>query len=66
MERAAERPPPGGIAAEAVLLRTMPELAEELEARGRTSSIPGRAIAGDYYALDWKPRPGAEADEAFR
>jgi hypothetical protein len=21
---------------------------------------------GDYYALDWKPRPGAEADEAFR
>ena len=21
---------------------------------------------GDYYSLEWKPRPGAEADEAFR
>lgn len=47
-----------------VLLRTMPELAEEL---GPVINAfdPWARDRGDYYSLAWKPRRGAEADEAF-
>ena len=61
---------PGGRAAEVsplkrVLLRTIPELGPEL-ARVVNVFDPWARSRGDYYSLDWKPRPGAEADEAFR
>ncbi len=48
-----------------VLLRTMPELAEEL-APVVNAFDPWARDRGAYYSLAWKPRPGAEADEAFR
>ncbi|HEY7141969.1 MAG TPA: peroxidase family protein [Methylomirabilota bacterium] len=65
-----ERAGPGGRAAEVspmkrVLLRTIPELGPEL-AHVVNAFDPWARDRGDYYALDWKPRPGAEADEAFR
>ncbi len=48
-----------------MLLRTIPDLAPEL---GQVVNVfdPWARDRGDYYTLDWKPRPGAEADEAFR
>jgi hypothetical protein len=47
-----------------VLLRTMPELAEELQ--GVVNAFdPWARERGEYYSLDWKPRAGAEKDEAF-
>jgi Animal haem peroxidase len=47
-----------------VLLRTMPELAEELQ--GVVNAFdPWARDRGEYYSLDWKPRAGAEGDEAF-
>ena len=48
-----------------VLLRTVPELAGEL---GPVVDVfdPWARDRGEYYALDWKPRPGAEGDESFR
>ncbi|MEO6554198.1 MAG: peroxidase family protein [Nitrospiraceae bacterium] len=47
-----------------VLLRTMPELAEELQ--GVVNAFdPWARDRGEYYSLDWKPRVGAEDDEAF-
>jgi hypothetical protein len=48
-----------------ILLRAIPALAAEL---GPVVNVfdPWARHRGDYYALDWKPRPGAEADEAFR
>ena len=47
-----------------VLLRTMPELAEELQ--GVVNAFdPWARDRGEYYSLDWKAREGAEADEAF-
>jgi len=47
-----------------VLLRTMPELAPEL---GPVVNVfdPWARDRGEYYSLQWKPRPGAETDEAF-
>ena len=62
------RPP--GRAAEAsplkrILLRTVPELAPEL-AHVVNVFDPWARDRGDYYTLHWKPRPGAEADDAFR
>ena len=48
-----------------ILLRTIPALAPEL-ARVVNVFDPWARDRGEYYALDWKPRPGAEADEAFR
>jgi hypothetical protein len=48
-----------------VLLRTIPELEPELAGVVNVFD-PWARDRGDYYALDWKPRRGAEADEAFR
>ena len=48
-----------------VLLRTVPELAGELAPVVNVFDPWARA-RGEYYSLEWKPRPGAEADEAFR
>jgi hypothetical protein len=47
-----------------VLLRTMPELAEELQ--GVVNAFdPWARDRGEYYSLQWKARPGAEEDKAF-
>jgi hypothetical protein len=47
-----------------VLLRTMPELAEELQ--GVVNAFdPWARDRGEYYSLEWKARAGAEGDEAF-
>ena len=47
-----------------VLLRTVPELEGELE--GVINAFdPWARDRGTFYCLDWKPRPGAEADPAF-
>jgi hypothetical protein len=48
-----------------VLLRTIPELAPELWSVVNTFD-PWARDRGDYYSLDWKPRAGAESDEAFK
>jgi len=48
-----------------VLLRTVPELAAELRPVVNVFD-PWARDRGEYYALDWKPRPGAEGDESFR
>jgi len=48
-----------------VLLRTMPELAPELE-HVVNAFDPWARDRGEYYSLGWKPRPGAETDPAFR
>jgi hypothetical protein len=48
-----------------VLLRAMPELTEEL-AKVVNAFDPWARDRGDYYSLAWKPRPGAESDEAFK
>ncbi|MDT7042933.1 peroxidase family protein [Candidatus Nitronereus thalassa] len=47
-----------------ILLRTMPELSGELE-HVVNAFDPWARDRGEYYSLDWKPRPGAEDDEAF-
>jgi len=47
-----------------VLLRTMPELAEELEHVVNVFD-PWARDRGEYYSIDWRPRPGAENDPAF-
>ena len=48
-----------------ILLRTIPELSAEL---GPVINAfdPWARDRGQYYTLDWKPRVGAETDEAFR
>jgi hypothetical protein len=48
-----------------VLLRTMPELRDELDLVVNAFD-PWARERGEYYTLAWKPRPGAEDDEAFR
>jgi hypothetical protein len=48
-----------------VLLRTMPELAPELDAVVNAFD-PWARRRGEYYDLQWQPRPGAEADPSFR
>jgi hypothetical protein len=48
-----------------VLLRTVPELKTELDSVVNVFD-PWARDRGDYYSLQWKPRPGAEADEAFK
>ena len=48
-----------------VLLRTMPELTPELNTVVNAFD-PWARDRGTYYTLDWKPRKGAESDEAFR
>jgi Animal haem peroxidase len=47
-----------------ILLRTMPELSGELE-HVVNAFDPWARDRGEYYTLDWKPRPGAEDDKAF-
>ncbi len=47
-----------------VFLRTMPELARQLEHVVNVFD-PWARDRGQYYTLEWKPRPGAEADPAF-
>jgi hypothetical protein len=47
-----------------VLLRTIPELAAQLQGVVNVFD-PWARDRGEYYSLDWKPRPGAESDEAF-
>lgn len=48
-----------------VLLRAAPELAPELSNVVNAFDPWGRD-RGEYYSLQWKPRPGAEGDEAFK
>ena len=47
-----------------VLLRAMPELAPEL-GPVMNAFDPWARDRGEYYSLAWKPRKGAESDEAF-
>ena len=47
-----------------VLLRNIPELSAELQTVVNAFD-PWARDRGEYYSLDWKPRPGAETDEAF-
>jgi hypothetical protein len=48
-----------------VLLRAIPELGPELE-NVVNAFDPWARARGDYYTLSWKPRPGAESDDAFK
>src|SRR5262245_47008186 len=48
-----------------VLLRTIPELKDELEDVINIFD-PWARDRGEYYSLQWKPRPGAESDPAFK
>jgi hypothetical protein len=48
-----------------VLLRTMPELKDELA--GVVNAFdPWARDRGNYYSLQWTPRKGAESDPAFK
>ena len=47
-----------------VLLRSMPELREELSSVINVFD-PWARDRGEYYSLKWTPRPGAESDPAF-
>ncbi len=48
-----------------VLMRALPELQPELDPVINVFD-PWARDPGDYYSLAWKPRPGAESDEAFK
>ncbi len=48
-----------------VLMRTIPELGAELDAVVNAFD-PWARNRGEYYTLDWKARPGAESDDAFK
>jgi hypothetical protein len=48
-----------------VLLRNVPELRNELE-YVMNAFDPWARDHGEYYSLAWKPRAGAESDEAFQ
>jgi hypothetical protein len=47
-----------------VLLRTMPELRDELD-HVVNAFDPWARDRGQYYSLNWKPRPDATADPSF-
>ncbi len=47
------------------LLRAMPDLGPEL-ANVINAFDPWARARGEYYTLDWKPRPGAESDPSFK
>ena len=47
-----------------VLLRNIPELEDELR-HVVNAFDPWARDRGEYYTLQWKPRPGAESDPAF-
>ena len=48
-----------------VLMRVIPELESEL-AHVVNAFDPWARDRGEYYSLEWRPRRGAEDDEAFR
>ena len=48
-----------------VLLRTMPELRDELSTVANAFD-PWSRDRGSYYSLEWKPRPDAKSDKAFQ
>jgi hypothetical protein len=48
-----------------VLMRNIPELAPELS-HVVNAFDPWARDRGEYYSIDWKPRPGAESDPAFK
>jgi hypothetical protein len=48
-----------------VLLRTMPELKDELKTVV-SAFDPWARDRGTYYSLEWKPRPDAADDPAFK
>jgi hypothetical protein len=48
-----------------VLMRTMPELSGELQ-HVVNAFDPWARDRGAYYTLEWKPRPDAQSDEAFK
>jgi hypothetical protein len=48
-----------------VLLRAMPELEPEL-AHVVNAFDPWARDRGEYYSLDWRPRPDAQADPSFK
>jgi hypothetical protein len=48
-----------------ILLRNIPELAPELDSVINAFD-PWARDRGQYYTLAWKPRPGAESDDAFK
>ncbi len=48
-----------------ILLRNIPELSSEL-ATVVNAFDPWARDRGEYYSIEWKPRPGAESDDAFR
>jgi hypothetical protein len=48
-----------------ILLRNIPELAPELDTVVNAFD-PWARDRGQYYTLAWKPRPGAESDDAFK
>jgi hypothetical protein len=47
-----------------VLLRTIPALAGELASVVNVFD-PWARDRGEYYSLEWRPRPGAEGDPSF-
>jgi len=47
------------------LMRNTPELAPELQ-HVVNAFDPWARSRGEYYSLEWKPRPGAESDPAFQ
>ncbi len=48
-----------------VLMRNVPELKPELDSVVNAFD-PWARDRGEYYTLAWKPRPGAESDDAFK
>jgi hypothetical protein len=48
-----------------LLLRNLPELADELK-QVVNAFDPWARARGEYYTLDWAPRSGAETDLSFR
>ena len=48
-----------------VLLRAIPELSGELDSVVNAFD-PWARNRGEYYSLEWTPRPGAESDPAFK
>jgi hypothetical protein len=48
-----------------VLLRNIPELAAELDPVVNAFD-PWARDRGEYYSVQWKPRPGAESDDSFQ
>jgi len=47
-----------------IMMRNLPELTPELDSVVNAFD-PWARDRGEYYSLAWKPRPGAESDEAF-